>query len=65
MFMIIFGSLVSLMWIIIGVSTLHQPTITHASYACVWITLTVWFILSTISDVIAYVYKRKVAKQLK
>lgn len=64
MFMIVFGSLVTLMWVIVGVSTLQQPTITHVSYACVWITLTVWSILSTISDIIAYVYKRKVAKQL-
>lgn len=65
MYRIIFGGLVSLMWIIVGVSTLQQPIITHVSYACVWITLTVWFILSTISDVIAYIHKRKVAKQLK
>lgn len=62
MFMIVYGVLLTVLWFAAGVLTLRQPVISHVAYACAWSVVLLWTFLSTVTNIVSYVRKKKEAK---
>ena len=57
MFMILFGTAVTIGWVVVGIMVLNQPVISHTSYGCAWSVVLVLNVVTLIDLICAYVRK--------